>query len=301
MINDIKTVTIVGGNGVLGKKIAGIFASFGGCKVYIVSRTIEKSESAIEAAALSVKAYSIKNHIFAKTYDDLEKCFQESDLVFESVTEDYVIKNEIHQLINKSIDHECIIATGTSGLSINELSKNYSDINKKKFLGMHFFNPPYNMTLCELIPSRYNESDYINDIKNYLERQLYRDVIIAKDEPGFVANRIGFFFLNEALIYAEKYKSNGGIDYIDSILGKYTGRNMPPIATSDYVGLDVHGAIVNNIYDNTEDDYKNSFILPEYVNELIANNKLGVKVGEGLYKKTDNGLFVYDIETNEYR
>ena len=74
-----------------------------------------------------------------------------------------------------------------------------------------------------------------------------------KDSPAFLGNRIGFQFINEALQYAEKYKFNGGIDYIDAILGPFTGRAMSPLVTANFVGLDVHKAIVDNLYENTRD------------------------------------------------
>lgn len=300
---NIKTVTVIGGNGTLGKGISGIFASFGNAKVYVIARTIEKAENAVEQASKSVKALSIKKNLIPKTYDDLEKCIKKSDLIFESVKEDIKVKSEIHKLINQYANKKCVIATGTSGLSIDEIAENYSDELKNRFLGIHFFNPPYSMTLCEVIPSKYNANDtkYIQEVKDYLENKLLRDVVIVKNQPAFIANRIGFQFLNEALRYAERYQSYGGIDYIDSILGCYTGRNMAPLETINFVGLDVHKAIVDNVYSNSNDEEKNSFLLPEFVNDLINNGKLGLKVSEGLYKKSENGVLVYDIEKNEYR
>ena len=112
--------------------------------------------------------------------------------------------------------------------------------------------------------------------------------------------------MNEALQYAEKYQDNGGIDYIDALLGPFTGRTMPPITTADFVGLDVHKAIVDNIYENTDDYVHDKFVLPEYVQKLIDQKRLGRKSGEGLYKlvRNDSGdkrLLVYDIKAGIYR
>ena len=303
MFKDIKTVTVIGANGTLGKEVSGIFSSFGDAKVYMVSRTLEKAEQARKNAALSVKAISVEENLIPKTYEDLEQCIKKSDLIFESVVEDFEIKKEIHELIDRYVNSESIIATGTSGLSINELANCYSEENKKNFIGMHFFNPPYSLTLCELIPSIYNKENrnFIEDIKRYLSDKLKRDVIEVNDEPAFLANKIGFKFMNEALQFAEKYQERGGIDYIDSILGCYTGRNMPPIETIDFVGLDVHKAIVDNIYEKAENTEKESFKLPKYLDGLINEQKIGKKVGEGLFKKDNNDILVYDIKTNQYR
>jgi len=112
--------------------------------------------------------------------------------------------------------------------------------------------------------------------------------------------------MNEALQYAERYQDNGGIDYIDALLGPFTGRTMPPITTADFVGLDVHKAIVDNIYENTNDYVHEKFVLPAYVQKLIDEKKLGRKSGEGLYKliKNDSGdkrMMVYDIKLGIYR
>jgi 3-hydroxyacyl-CoA dehydrogenase len=139
-----------------------------------------------------------------------------------------------------------------------------------------------------------------------LGKKLFRTVVEVTDSPAFLGNRIGFQFINEALQYAEKYKDNGGIDYIDAILGSFTGRTMAPLTTSDFVGLDVHKAIVDNLYDNTNDYAHESYVLPEFVKSLIKNGKLGRKSGGGLYQliKYENGfkrLTVYDINTGLFR
>lgn len=131
-------------------------------------------------------------------------------------------------------------------------------------------------------------------------------MVEVKDSPAFLGNRIGFQFINEALQTAEKYKYNGGIDYIDAILGPFTGRAMAPLVTADFVGLDVHKAIVDNLYENTNDYAHNTFILPQFAEMLIKENRLGRKTGEGLYKTIihDSGAKirqVYDIEHGYYR
>lgn len=295
----INTVTVIGANGTLGIGVSGIFASFGNAKVYMISRSIEKSNQAIIQTAQSVKANSIMENLVAKDYSDIEKCVKESDLIIETVVEDYDVKKDIHELINKYVKPHAIISSVTSGISINKIAECYNAENKNRFMGIHFFNPPYSMTLCELIPSKYTDLAAIKETKDYLENTLYRKVVIVKDDSGFLANRIGFQFINETMQYAEKYKKQGGIDYIDTIMGLFTGRNMQPIYTANFVGLDVHKAIVDNIYNNTNDYKHETFKLPTYVEDLIKNGKTGMKVDEGLYKYS--GSLVYDIETKEYR
>ena len=302
---NINTVTVIGANGTLGKEISGIFASFGNAKVYMVARTKEKAELARKEAAFSVKALSVEENLIPKTYEDLKSCIKESDIIFESIVEDYDEKKKLHEKINDFVSENSIIATGTSGLSIDKLAESYSIEKRKRFVGIHFFNPPYSLTLCEIIPSKYNNDDleFISDLRLYLNNCLRRDSIIVKDKPAFLANRIGFKMMNEALQLAYEYRKYGGIDYIDAILGAYTGRSMAPIETVDFVGLDIHRAIVNNIYDKATEKEKKSFKLPEYMNELIENKQVGAKVRCGLYKTNvgDNNKLVYDIETKQYR
>lgn len=303
---EIKTVTVIGANGAMGQNISGIFASFGNAKVYMVCRNLEAAQKAKEKASLSVKAETIGENLIPMTYDDLEICIPNSDLVFESVAENFEIKKEVYDRIKKYINPNTIVGTGTSGLSINRLSECFDENIRQNFMGIHMFNPPYNMTLCEIIPSKYTDKDVLKNIKEYLSNKLFRKVVQIKDAPGFMGNRIGFQFINEVLQYAEIHKEKGGIDYIDSILGPFTGRNMAPLATTDFVGLDIHKAIVDNVYNNTKDYAHNTFITPDYVEMLISEGKLGRKSGCGLYKMVVNEdgskvLNVYDIASDSYR
>lgn len=303
---EIKTVTVIGANGTMGCNISGIFASFGNAKVYMACRSLEKAEKAVTRAAKSVRAEAIAENLVPATFDDLPQCVSESDLIFESVSENFETKQDIIDRIAAHVRPDAILATGTSGLSIDKLAEMYPENLRPRFLGMHFFNPPYMMTLCEIIQSEYTNKEMAAFLMDYAKRKLVRTVVNVADTAAFLGNRIGFQFINEACQYAEMYKDNGGIDYIDAILGQFTGRNMPPIATADFVGLDVHKAIVDNVYANTKDYARSTFILPEYMQKLIDEGKLGRKVKQGLYKTVvdESGKktqYVFDIDSGEYR
>ena len=302
----IKTVTVVGANGTMGTNVSAIFASFGSAKVFMVSRDIEKSKKAALRAGKTVKADSIIKNLVPADYSMLSDCVKESDLVFESAAENLDLKIDLHTKIGQSLKKGAVACTGSSGLSITRLAECYPEDVRCQFFGVHMFNPPYQLTLCELTASPYSDMQMYGKLKDYLTDQLHRTVAESKDLPAFLGNRIGFYFMNEALQYAEKYQDNGGIDYIDSLLGPFTGRTMPPITTADFVGLDVHKAIVDNIYENTNDYVHEKFVLPGYVQKLIDQKKLGRKSGEGLYKliKNDSGerrMMVYDIKTGQFR
>ena len=297
-MREIKTISVIGANGVMGRNISGIFASFGKAKVYMICRDLEKAKKAVELAVKSVRADSIRTNLVPVDYSVFDKVVSESDLIFESMSEDLEIKKEITRKIGNIINQEIIICSGTSGLSITELAECLPERLRANYFGVHMFNPPYNLTLCELIKTKYTSDKIAIDLKKYLENNLYRTVVEVKDSPAFLANRIGFQFINEVLQFAERYKDKGGIDYIDSIFGSFSGRAMPPIVTADFVGLDVHKAIVDNLYKNTCDYAHESFLLPEFVEKLIESDRLGRKSGEGLYKEK---TMVYDIKTGEYR
>lgn len=302
----IKTVTVVGANGTMGTNVSGIFASFGGAKVYMVSRDIEKSKKAAAKACKTVRADSIMANLVPADYSILDRCVAESDLVFESAAENLEIKKDLAGKIARSLHKGAVACTGSSGLSINTLAECYPEDLRGQFFGVHMFNPPYQLTLCELTASQYSDKAMYAELKEYLTRILHRTVVESKDLPAFLGNRIGFYVMNEALIYAEQYADNGGVDYIDALLGPFTGRTMPPITTADFVGLDVHKAIVDNIYANTSDYVHDKFILPAYVQALVDEGRLGRKSGEGLYKMVrnesgDKHLLVWDIATREYR
>ncbi|MBR1431792.1 3-hydroxyacyl-CoA dehydrogenase family protein [Ruminococcus sp.] len=305
-MTEVKTVTVVGATGTMGANVAGIFASFGNAKVYCVARNIEKVKKTIPRIVKSVRADSIAANLVPADFSMLEDCVSKSDLVFESAAEDIIVKKDVHSRIAKALRSDAIACTGTSGLSITTLAECYPDELRGHFFGVHFFNPPYNMPLCEFTPTKYADMEFAGELKAYLKDKLFRTVVEVKDSPAFLGNRIGFQFINEALQYADKFKDNGGIDYIDAILGSFTGRSMAPLVTSDFVGLDVHKAIIDNVYANTNDYARDTFILPDFVLKLVEEKKLGRKTGMGLYQlvRYDNGFkrnTVLDIYTGLYR
>lgn len=298
----IKTVTVLGANGTMGRNVAGLFASFGGAKVYVVSRCKEDSEAALEGAARSVRAGVVARNLIPMDYSALDTCIRESDLVFESVAENLAAKIDVWGRVAVSLAPGTLACTGTSGLSVDTLASTLPQSCRPFFMGMHFFNPPYAMRLCELCPSSDMSEATAAEVESYLEDMLHRVVVRVKDAPAFLGNRIGFEFINRAMQLAEKYSDRGGVDYVDSILGPFTGRAMAPLRTADFVGLDVHRAIVDNVYANEPScPMHDAFSLPAFCSYLVREGRLGRKVGEGLYKleRSQDGSkrqLVYDVK-----
>ncbi|MBL8019824.1 MAG: 3-hydroxyacyl-CoA dehydrogenase family protein [Leptospirales bacterium] len=305
-MREIKTVTILGANGTMGANSAAIVAAFGKAKVHMLARSADKAREGIQTAVDSVRSGVIEKQFIAGSYDaDLEKAVSESDWVFELVAEDYAVKEPLNKRIAAARKPGTIVSTVSSGLSIERLASAFDADGQKHYYGTHFFNPPYKLTLCELIVQPKNDPAFTKELTTYLAKTLLRHVIICNDKPGFAGNRIGFQLMNEAAQYAEKIQDKGGIALIDALMGGFTGRAMSPLATVDLVGLDVHKAIVDNIYSNTKDSAHETFKLPGYMQKLIDSGAMGNKAGKGLYrreKKADGSSdkFVYNIAKGDY-
>lgn len=305
-MREIKTVTIVGANGSMGAGSAGVVASFGETKVHMLARTLDKANEGIEKAIKSVRTDTIRPRMVPGTYEnDLAKAVSESDWVFELVAESYAVKEPMNAEISKHRKPGTIVSTVSSGLSIEKLSKAFDEDGQKHYFGTHFFNPPYKMILCELVSHPGNDADVTKKLGKYLDKKLKRAVVYTNDTAAFAGNRIGFQLMNEVAQIAEKHQDKGGLALMDAIMGGFTGRAMPPLATVDFVGLDVHKAIVDNLYEQTNDLAHETFKLPEYIQKLIDGGNLGAKSGQGLFKrtKTPDGKrekFVYNIATGNY-
>ncbi|MGX7419736.1 3-hydroxyacyl-CoA dehydrogenase family protein [Carnobacterium gallinarum] len=275
---NIKTVTVVGANGNMGSNVSGILAAFGGATVYLISRKIEDSELVVEKICKSVKAGDIRKRLIPKTYDELESCIGNSDWVFESVAENMELKLKITQLISQYSHKETILTTGTSGLSLDILASSIEEEKRSNYFGTHFFNPPYNLNLCEIIYTKHTNRELIGKFANYIQNSIFRTVVFAKDSPAFLANRVGFQFINRAFLLAEKHQELGGIDYIDYLFQGVTGRSMSPLVTANFVGLDIHQAIISNLYTKTDDFENESFKSPVFLDYLIEKIIWGLKL-----------------------
>ena len=150
----IRTVTVIGANGSMGRNISAIFASFGNAKVYMVCRNFDKAVEARERAVKSVKADSIRENLYPADFSTIFDCIKMSDLVFDSVSEDMRIKSEVISMIAGMLPSNAYFCSGTSGLSITKLAELLPHDKRRNCFGVHIFNPPYSSTLCELIKTK---------------------------------------------------------------------------------------------------------------------------------------------------
>jgi 3-hydroxyacyl-CoA dehydrogenase len=284
-MNGIKQMAVLGANGTMGSLSGGIFAQ-AGVLCYFFARSMEKAQRGIENAVQQARSDVVREYIIPKTYDSLEAELPECDWVLEAVAENLPLKREYFRKVDRHRKRGSMVATISSSLSIEEMAEECSNDFKAHFMGVHFFNPPGKLLANELIFHSKNTDTLKASVSEFCEKRLGRVNIITCDTPGFAGNRIGFQFLNEAALYAEKL----GVGEIDYLLGPQTGRVLPPLATIDLVGLDVHHEVVTNIYKRTHDERHDTFQIPAYMDRMIERKMLGTKSGElgGFYRKTQD-------------
>jgi 3-hydroxyacyl-CoA dehydrogenase len=297
---NIDRVVILGANGVMGAAAAAVFAG-GGCQVVVLARDIDKARQALETAKSAARAEAIAERIRPGSYEqDLEREAAHADLVFEALAEELDLKREYFKRVDLCRRTDAIVATNSSGLSIEAMAKGMSDSFRRHFLGIHMYNPPQIIVGTELVPHPETEPAVIARIGAELSRRFGRKLIRTRDRPAFVGNRVGFRVMNEVAQLAQEH----GVAFVDYLIGPHTGRAMAPLATVDLVGWDVHKAIVDNVFANCADEGRDCFKLPRYMEEGIAQGRLGDKAGDkgGFYRRAaGRAVEVLDPATGSYR
>jgi 3-hydroxyacyl-CoA dehydrogenase len=297
----LKKVVVLGANGAMGSGSGAVFAAAGIPTVFL-ARTADKAAAGLARAESMVKSDAIARFITCGSYDDLEKEIAGADLVFEAVAEDLATKKAFFTRVDKARRADAIVATVSSGLSIAAMCAGTSPSFQKHFLGIHFFNPPTVIVGCELIPHAGTDPHVTARVRELLAGPLGREVIETSDTPAFAGNRVGFKVLNEVAQLAEEH----GVAFMDALIGPHTGRAMTPLVTIDFVGWDVHHAIVDNLYAHTKDEAHAAFALPAYMKTLIAQGHLGNKTKDkgGFFRTEGKGKeakrFVLDAKTLAY-
>ncbi len=251
--------------------------------------------------------FSKKNASMIKigNFEDNLNWLADVDWICEVVVENLKIKQELFAKVEKVVKPTCIVSTNTSGIPIKDISAKFGHALKKRFLGTHFFNPPRYMKLMEIIPGEETEKEVVDYMVKFSEETLGKGVVICKDRPNFVGNRIGVFDLSDCIkIMLEKKMK---IDEVDAIVGKALGHPGTAVfGTMDLVGLDVGYHVAKNLYDAVPDDEaRDTFKAEPFLEKMIANKWLGNKSKQGYYKKTKDAAgkkvkLMLDIDTMEY-
>ena len=215
--------------------------------------------------------------------DDFDK-ISECDWIVEVVVENLKIKQDLFKRIETVRKPGAIVSSNTSGLPLKAMSEGLSQDFKQHFLGTHFFNPVRYMHLLEIIAGEETRPDILEFMTDFVERILGKGIVWANDTPNFVGNRIGV----QGIVKAMQLMLEDGLTIpgVDALFGTAMGRPRTAMfKTSDIVGLDILGHVARNTYELVvDDDQRDSFVLPEFVERMIQNNLLGTKTKSGFYK-----------------
>src|SRR3989440_1631278 len=238
-------------------------------------------------------------------FDDDMSRLKDCDIIIEAVVENLAIKRKLYERVEQARRPGSVVATNTSGIPIRHLAEGFSEDFRKHFLGTHFFNPPRYLHLCELMPTEWTSPEVACSIAGFLDQRLGKGVVVAKDRPNFIANRIGTF---GALVTVKTMLEDGyTIEEVDKMTGAAVGRpKSATFRTFDIVGLDVLLHVTKNLYDAVpEDEERDTFLAPEFLQQMAERGLLGAKVGGGFYRKQKGGekaeIWTLDHASLEYR
>ena len=217
------------------------------------------------------------------TEDDFDR-LAESDWIIEVVVENLKIKQDLLKRIEGVRKETAIVSTNTSGIPLKAMSEGLSEGFRQHFMGTHFFNPVRYMKLLELIPGEDTQPEILDFISDFGERILGKGIVWAKDTPNFVGNRIGVQGIVKAM--QVMIEDDLTIPEVDALFGPAMGRPKTAMfKTSDLVGLDTMAHVADNTYNLVQDDeQRESFKVPDFVNRMIEKKLLGKKAKAGFYK-----------------
>ncbi len=322
------TKAAVIGSGVMGSGIAAHLANAGiPCLLLdIVPKDLTPEE---EKAGLTLDHPKVRNRLAAKAVAALPKSstaplyradfasritpgnmedhlsqLKEADWIIEVVTERLEIKKSILKTIEGVRKEGAIVSTNTSGISVNAMAEECGEEFRRHFLGTHFFNPPRHMKLLEIIPGFDTDPDITQFMVDFCTKRLGKGVVLAKDTPNFISNRIGTYGLLVTL--QEMVRNSYSVEEVDAATGPVLGRpKSATFRTLDLVGIDTFVHVAKNVYDNVQDGHeKDVFTVPDVLNELVSRGWIGEKGGQGFYKKIkgDQGstILSLNLSTMEY-
>ncbi|MCF0051306.1 3-hydroxyacyl-CoA dehydrogenase/enoyl-CoA hydratase family protein [Dyadobacter sp. LJ53] len=330
MNRSIRKVAVLG-SGIMGSRIACHFANIGVevLLLDIVPKELNDAEKAkgitnehpafrnrivndalqqaIKASPAPLYSPAFASRIKTGNFDDNLADIKNYDWVMEVVVERLDIKKSIFEKVDALRRPGTLVTSNTSGIPIHLMAEGRSDDFRKHFCGTHFFNPPRYLRLLEIIPTQETDQEIVDFLMHYGDLFLGKTTVLAKDTPGFIANRLGIYALIQTIRVAAEMGLS--VDEVDKLTGPVAGR--PKSGTyrlSDVVGLDTTVHVANNLYASGEgkDESRDAFVVPDVMQKLYDNKWLGDKSGQGFYKKIkdDKGksvILALDFNTLEYK
>jgi 3-hydroxyacyl-CoA dehydrogenase len=302
------------GSGTMGGGIAALFAGLGIPTLLLDIRPAELTPQE-ESAGLSLEDREVRNRIVEAgwkaveksrppavlserskeliTLGNLEDDFEQLagvDLVVEAIVENLKIKQDLFKRIEQVRHESAIIASNTSGIPIRSLAEGRSDGFRGHFLGMHFFNPPRWLKLLEVIPHAGTLPEVLEFAVDFGTSVLGKGVVICKDTPNFIANRMFSIMSNYEFAYA--LENGYSIEEIDAIHGELIGRPKTAVfRLLDLVGNDIAAHVTRNLYDLIPEDESREILKREsttaLMQHMLEKNWLGNKSNVGFYKRVE--------------
>ncbi|GAB2856319.1 3-hydroxyacyl-CoA dehydrogenase/enoyl-CoA hydratase family protein [Hymenobacter ruber] len=329
MNRTIKKVAVLG-SGVMGSRIACHFANIG-VQVLLLDIAPKELLPDEEKKGLKLDAPAVRNRIVnaalqaaivanpsplyrkadaakIKTgnFDDNLKDIATCDWTIEVVIERLDIKKSLYERVEQFRKKGTLITSNTSGIPIHLLAEGLSEDFKQHFAGTHFFNPPRYLKLLEIIPTPDTKPEVLDFLQHYGDLYLGKTVVLAKDTPGFIANRVGVWALLDAMQTMQKLGLT--VEETDKLTGPVIGHaKSATLRTSDVVGLDTTINVANGLAQGLPDDEaKDVFVLPDFVKKMGESKWLGDKTGQGFYKKVKgeggkSEIHALDLNTLEYK
>jgi 3-hydroxyacyl-CoA dehydrogenase len=264
---------------------------------------LEAAKKAKPAAFFNKTAGSL---VSAGNFDDDLAQLKDCDLIIEAVVENLEIKRSLYERVERHRRPGSVVASNTSGIPIRLLAEGRSEDFRAHFLGLHFFNPPRYLHLVEIIRTEWTKPEVSCALYGFLDRRLGKGVVVAKDRPNFIANRIGTY---GGLVTIKTMHEDGyTIEEVDKMTGQAVGR--PKTGTFrlfDLVGLDVFMHVAKNLHEAVPDDEdRDVYLAPEFTQRMVEKGLLGNKAKGGFYRKQkgDGGkpeIWTLDVATLDYR
>ncbi|WP_028375000.1 3-hydroxyacyl-CoA dehydrogenase/enoyl-CoA hydratase family protein [Leeuwenhoekiella sp. MAR_2009_132] len=325
----INKVAVIG-SGIMGSGIACHFANIG-VEVLLLDIVPRELTDKEQAKGLTLEDKVVRNRLvndhltnslkskpspiyhpdFAKRIttgnmeDDIAKV-KHVDWIIEVVIERLDIKKQVFENLDKHRTPGTLITSNTSGIPIQFMSEGRSEDFQKHFCGTHFFNPARYLDLFEIIPGPKTDPEVLEFLNAYGEKFLGKTSVVAKDTPAFIGNRVGTFSIMSLFHTVEELGMT--VEEVDKLTGPVIGRpKSATFRTVDVVGLDTLVHVANGIRENVKDDErKELFTLPNYIDLMHDKKWLGSKTGQGFYKKIRNEdgsseIQTLDLGTMEYR
>jgi 3-hydroxyacyl-CoA dehydrogenase len=270
-------------------------------------------ESAVKSKPAAFFTPEAARLITVGNFDDHLGLVKDCDWIVEAVTEDREIKQALLKRVDPLRAPGAIVSSNTSGISIGSIGEGLSAGFRRHWLGTHFFNPPRYMKLLELIPTPDTLPEVVDAVSRFGDLTLGKGIVIAKDTPNFIANRIGTFVTLNVLkmVQVDGRQDGYTIEELDALTGPAMG--LPKSATFrtlDLVGLDVLLHVIDNLRQSLPDDERRElFEIPAFVNEMLKRKLLGDKTRQGFYKKVaphpgsyeESEIQTLDLNTFQYR